>query len=265
LEIRHDPHSNVCEAPIQMKSNCGCLLIDDFGRHRIETLDLLYRWIVPLENRIDFLTLPTGKKIQVPFEQLIIFSTNLEPKDLVDEAFLRRIPYKIEIKDPDLAEFRRLFDHYAGTFQCDNNPEVVDWLLATHYRPHRRAMRRCHPRDLLAQVRNYCSYNGYRMEMKREYLDRVVTSYFTVVNGLADESMPRAAASSPPVASSEAMHTSVMASPASTPSPRDASGAISPTPPQPFAAAFPTSNVTSVPPVAAPSVQTYATEAMPSA
>ena len=89
LEIRHDPHSNVSEAPLQMKSNCGCLLVDDFGRQRIEPQELLNRWIVPLESRIDFLKLPSGKKIQVPFEQLIIFSTNLEPSQLVDEAFLR--------------------------------------------------------------------------------------------------------------------------------------------------------------------------------
>ena len=100
LEIRHDPGSNVSEAPLQLKSNCGCLLIDDFGRQRIEPTELLNRWIIPLENRHDFLTLATGKKIQVPFEQLIIFSTNLEPTDLADEAFLRRIPYKIEVHDP---------------------------------------------------------------------------------------------------------------------------------------------------------------------
>ncbi|MEZ6071120.1 MAG: AAA family ATPase [Pirellulales bacterium] len=92
LEIRHDPRSNVSEAPLQMKSNCGSLLIDDFGRQRIEPRELLNRWIVPLESGFDLLTLPTGKKIQVPFEQLILFSTNLKPDDLVDEAFLRAFP-----------------------------------------------------------------------------------------------------------------------------------------------------------------------------
>ncbi len=110
LEIRHDPVSNVSEASMQLKSNCGCLLIDDFGRQRIDPTELLNRWIVPLECRHDFLTLATGKKIQVPFEQLIIFSTNLEPTDLADEAFLRRIPYKIEVKDPSVAEFAKLFE-----------------------------------------------------------------------------------------------------------------------------------------------------------
>ena len=181
LEIRHDPYSNISEAPLQMKSNCGCLLIDDFGRQRIEPRELLNRWIIPLENRHDFLTLSTGKKIQVPFEQLIIFSTNLEPSDLVDEAFLRRIPYKIEIGDADEEEFHRLFQLYAGAFGCEYRPEVVEHLLAKHYRPARRPMRRCHPRDLLSQILNYCNYHERPMEMRPEYFDRVVKSYFTVV------------------------------------------------------------------------------------
>jgi predicted ATPase with chaperone activity len=180
LEIRHDPRCNVSEAPLQMKSNCGCLLIDDFGRQRIEPAELLNRWIVPLENRHDFLTLSTGKKFQVPFEQLIIFSTNLEPSDLVDEAFLRRIPYKIEIGDPDEAEFHKLFGLYCKAFGCENRPEVVNYLLEKHYRG-KRPLRRCHPRDLLNQIRNYCAYNDKPMEMRPEYFDGVVGSYFTVV------------------------------------------------------------------------------------
>ncbi len=183
LEIRHDPHSNTSEAPLQMKSNCGCLLIDDFGRQRIEPAELLNRWIVPLENRVDYLTLSTGKKIQVPFEQLIIFSTNLEPSDLVDEAFLRRIPYKIEIGDADEEEFHRLFQLYCRSFECEYRPDVVDHLLSKHYRPHRRPLRRCHPRDLLSQIEHYCAYNDVPVEMRPEHFDRVVRSYFTVVIG----------------------------------------------------------------------------------
>jgi predicted ATPase with chaperone activity len=181
LEIRHDPRSNVSEAPLQLKSNCGCLLIDDFGRQRIEPAELLNRWIIPLENRQDFLTLSTGKKFPVPFEQLIIFSTNLEPSDLVDEAFLRRIPYKIEIVDPDDAEFHGLFKLYANTFGCEYRAEVVDYLLNSYYHALGRPMRRCHPRDLLGQVRNYCVYNDLPMEMRPEYFDRVIKSYFTMV------------------------------------------------------------------------------------
>ena len=186
LEIRHDPHSNVSEAPLQLKSNCGCLLIDDFGRQRIEPAELLNRWIIPLENRHDYLTLATGKKFQVPFEQLIIFSTNLEPSSLADEAFLRRIPYKIEIGDPDEAEFHRLFQTYARNLGFPYEKAAIDYLLAKHYRPCRRPMRRCHPRDLLAQIQNYCRYNDVPLELRPEYLDRIVKRYFTAVAKEAD-------------------------------------------------------------------------------
>ena len=183
LDIRHDPHANVSEAPLQMKSNCGCLLIDDFGRQRIEPRHLLNRWIVPLENRQDFLTMATGKKICVPFEQLVIFSTNLEPKDLVDEAFLRRIPYKIKIGDPDEREFHHLFELYCRQLRCEYRADVVQWLIDHHYRPQGRPMRRCHPRDLISQVMCFCVYNDRPMELRPEYLDRAVRSYFTVVIG----------------------------------------------------------------------------------
>lgn len=181
LEIRHDPRANVSEAPLQLKSNCGSLLIDDFGRQRMEPAELLNRWIVPLEKRYDFLTLASGKKIQVPFEQLIIFSTNLEPEDLVDEAFLRRIPYKINIEDPSEEEFHRLFAFCSPSLGFEYRPEVIDYLLATHYKAVGRARRRCHPRDLLGQIRNYCVYNSLPLEMLPEHFDRVVKSYFTVV------------------------------------------------------------------------------------
>ncbi|QDU27495.1 hypothetical protein ETAA8_25830 [Anatilimnocola aggregata] len=183
LEIRNDARSNVSEASLQLKSNCGCLLIDDFGRQRMQPVELLNRWIVPLENRFDFLTLATGKKIQVPFEQLIIFSTNLQPKDLADEAFLRRIPYKIEVKDPGREEFHLLFKICCKSLSCEFKPEVVDHLIEKHYKPARRPLRRCQPRDLLNQVRNFCVYNAIPVEMKPEYFDRVVPSYFTVVSG----------------------------------------------------------------------------------
>jgi predicted ATPase with chaperone activity len=182
LEIRHDQRTNVSEASIQLKSNCGCLLIDDFGRQRIDPADLLNRWIVPLENRVDYLTLATGKKIQVPFEQLIIFSTNLEPLDLADEAFLRRIPYKIEVKNPSLSEFARLFEAACRSYGCRFFPEAVHYLIETHYAPSKRSLRRCHPRDLLNQIKNYCLYYGRPMELRPDYLDRVVRSYFTALN-----------------------------------------------------------------------------------
>jgi predicted ATPase with chaperone activity len=180
LELRHDPTTNISEAPLQLKSNCGCLLIDDFGRQRIEPTALLNRWIIPLENRHDFLTLATGKKIDVPFEQLIIFSTNLEPSDLADEAFLRRIPYKIEIGDPPLEEFRRLFESACRSQGVAYQPQAVDYLVQTHYRPHGRPLRRCQPRDLLTQAAHYCAFHGVPLQLSPQLIDRIVKSYFTV-------------------------------------------------------------------------------------
>jgi hypothetical protein len=177
LEIRHDPRTNISEAPLQMKSNCGCLLIDDFGRQRIAPTELLNRWIVPLENRRDYLTLSTGKKIEIPFEQLIIFSTNLEPHDLVDEAFLRRIPYTIKVADPSEDEFYQLFEAYAAELNCEYRSDAVRHLLDQHYRPQGRSLRRCHARDFLKQLRNYCTYNGLPLEMRPDYIDIVSRSF----------------------------------------------------------------------------------------
>ena len=179
LEIRHDARTNTSEAPLQMKSNCGCLLIDDFGRQQVAPTELLNRWIIPLENRVDYLTLSTGKKIQVPFDQLIIFSTNLDPNELVDEAFLRRIPYKIEVGDPSEEEFFGLFEMEAEQIGCEYRAEVVAKLVERHYQAKGRAMRRCHPRDLLRQVRNYCSYYDRPVEMQIDLFERAVASYFT--------------------------------------------------------------------------------------
>lgn len=181
LEIHYNRQSNVSEAPLQMKSNCGCLLLDDFGRQRIAPAELLNRWIVPLEMRHDFLTLASGKKIQVPFDQLIIFSTNLEPEDLVDEAFLRRIPYKIEVHDPSEEEFHYLFRLYCEQAGCEYRKDVVNYLIDTHYHSVNRAMRRCHARDLLFQIRNYCRYHNLTLEIRPEYFDVVVGSYFAMV------------------------------------------------------------------------------------
>ena len=181
LEIRHDSTSNISEAPLQMKSNCGCLLIDDFGRQRVKPEQLLNRWIIPLENKHDYLTLATGKKIQVPFQQLIIFSTNLDPADLVDEAFLRRIPYRIEVEDPEEQEFHRLFQISAEKLGCNYDPEAVEHLMNKWYRAEKRPMRRCHARDLLLQVRSYCLYRGLQFEMLPEYFDVVSECFFTRV------------------------------------------------------------------------------------
>jgi hypothetical protein len=181
LEIHHSREGNISEAALQMKSNCGSLLLDDFGRQRIAPGELLNRWIVPLECRHDFLTLANGKRIQVPFEQLIIFSTNLEPEDLVDEAFLRRIPYKIEVGDPSVEEFHYLFRLYCESMNCEYRKDIVTYLVETHYRPKNRAMRRCHPRDLLSQIRSLTRYQDVPFELRPEYFDQVVECYFAMV------------------------------------------------------------------------------------
>lgn len=177
LEVRHDPRSNICEAPLQMKSNCGCLLIDDFGRQRISPAELLNRWIVPLENRCDFLTLPTGKKIQIPFEQFLVFSTNLDPDSLVDEAFLRRVPYKIFVGDPTANEFRTLMADVSQQLGFKVTPEAAEHLLR-FYRGNNRPLRRCHPRDLLTQVASFCRYRKIPLTIRPEYLDQACRSYF---------------------------------------------------------------------------------------
>lgn len=182
LEIHFDPVTKVSEAPLQLKSNNGTLLIDDFGRQRIAPIELLNRWTVPLEKRYDFLSLYNGKQIRVPFDQLILFSTNLEPRQLVDESFMRRIPYKIYAQDPDEATFRELFAMFGaklGFLEVDE--AALDHLIDRHYRKAERPFRACQPRDLLLQVRNYCVYNDLPLEMKAHYFDFAANNYFTVM------------------------------------------------------------------------------------
>ncbi|MDA7980541.1 MAG: AAA family ATPase [Pirellulales bacterium] len=181
LEVTLNTTTGVCEAPFQLKSNCGTLVIDDFGRQRMSTDELLNRWIVPLEKRYDFLNLPNGKKIQVPFDQLIIFSTNLEPKQLVDDAFLRRIPYKIEVTDPSEEEYRELFRLMAKLLKIPHEEGVVDHLITNHYRANNRPFRCCQPRDLLLQIRNYCFYTSQEPKMTKEFMDLAVENYFAVM------------------------------------------------------------------------------------
>lgn len=181
LEVLNNPESNINESPLQLKSNCGTLVIDDFGRQKMSVDQLLNRWIVPLEKRYDFLNMPSGKKIQVPFDQLVIFSTNLEPRDLVDDAFLRRIPYKIEVGNPPEADFRKLFEIMCRVLQIPHRAEAIDYLVKTHYLPTQRPFRNCQPRDLLLQVRNYCLYNDLEVELKEEYFDFACENYFSVM------------------------------------------------------------------------------------
>jgi predicted ATPase with chaperone activity len=181
LEVRYNPNTRISEASTQLKSNCGTLVIDDFGRQRMNPFELLNRWIVPLENRYDYLSLANGLKIQVPFDQLLIFSTNLEPRDLVDEAFLRRIPYKINVEDPTEEEFRQLFRMMCGVIGFAYDDAQITRLIERHYRPTDRPFRCCQPRDLLLLARNFCRYRIEEPVLSEENLDFAATVYFAVM------------------------------------------------------------------------------------
>jgi SpoVK/Ycf46/Vps4 family AAA+-type ATPase len=178
LDLSFNAIAKFYEAPLQLKANGGVFVVDDFGRQRIRPQDLLNRWIVPLESRVDYLTLHTGKKFQVPFEVLIVFATNLEPKSLADEAFLRRIPYKIPIVDPTIEEYSRIFELNCIRRKLHFHPVLVAYLHRRHYRPSGRPLRSCHPRDLLDQVTALCRYRRMQPTITRELLDRVCASYF---------------------------------------------------------------------------------------
>lgn len=181
LEIQYNPQTGISEAPVQMKSNTGLLLIDDFGRQRMSVDELLNRWIVPLEKRYDFLNTSNGKKIMVPFDQLVVFSTNLEPKDLVDDAFLRRIPYKIEVPNPSLENFVKLFEIMCKIYKFKWEPQMVKRLIELHYIPHDRPFRNCHPRDLLLQVKNYNLYLKQPMVLSDTAFDFACENYFSIM------------------------------------------------------------------------------------
>jgi hypothetical protein len=181
LDLIFNPVAHYYEAPFQMKANGGMFLIDDFGRQRMNPQDLLNRWIVPLETRIDFLTLHTGKKIEIPFEQLVVFSTNLNPADLVDDAFLRRIRHKIRVGDPTLEEFRAVFQIVAKARGIEWKEDGFKYLIETHYTKADRALKNSHPRDLLDQLIDLAKYKGTTPAMIPALLDQAAGAYFTVM------------------------------------------------------------------------------------
>jgi hypothetical protein len=178
LDLTFNPISKFYEAPIHMKANGGVFLVDDFGRQRIRPEELLNRWIVPLENRFDYLTLHTGKKFQIPFDVLVVFATNLNPESLADEAFLRRIPYKIPVADPTVEEFTRIFEMNCKRRKLRFHQVMVAYLHRRHYAPVNRPLRACHPRDLLDQVTALCRYRGIEPAISRELLDAACSAYF---------------------------------------------------------------------------------------
>ncbi len=178
LDLIYDEVAHYYEAPFQLKANGGMFLIDDFGRQQMRPRDLLNRWIVPLEKRIDFLTLRTGKKIEIPFDELIVFSTNLAPRDLVDEAFLRRIQNKIEVRNPTFEEYREILRRNCDTLGVPFNEEGTVYLLREHYVKAKRELRSCQPRDLLKQIIGIAAYQGVAPALTKELIDTAVISYF---------------------------------------------------------------------------------------
>ena len=178
LETRFNASAGIAEAPVQLKANCGTLVIDDFGRQRVSSTDILNRLIVPLEKHYDFLYLASGRQIQVPFDELLVLSTNLEPRELLDEAFLRRIPYKIEIGDPTEVQFRDLLHSQAASMSFEIEAGAIDHLIEQHYRRAHRPYRFCHPRDLLRQVKNFCEVHAQPKRLTPDGFDLAVQNYF---------------------------------------------------------------------------------------
>jgi predicted ATPase with chaperone activity len=177
LDLIYDETSKFYEAPFQMKANGGIFMVDDFGRQRVSPKDLLNRWIVPLEKRVDYLTLHTGKKIEIPFDMLIIFSTNLDPADLVDEAFLRRIRYKIGIEAPTVAQYEEIFKRMCARKNIEYRAESMSQILSI-YRAKNIGLRSCHPRDIIEQLIDTARFLGQPPALTSQLVEMACESYF---------------------------------------------------------------------------------------
>jgi hypothetical protein len=178
LELSYTSASRFYQAPIQLLANGGVLVIDDFGRQRCSVVDLLNRWINPLESRTDYLTLQSGQKMPVPFVVLVVFATNIKPADLVDEAFLRRIHYKVFAENPSTADFKRIFERCCRDRRLACDEAIVDRLIADFFRRRGIALRGCHPRDLIEHALALADYTGAPRQLTFELLLEACASYF---------------------------------------------------------------------------------------
>jgi hypothetical protein len=176
LELRYDSEARSYEAPLHMKALGGCFLIDDFGRQLVSPTNLLNRWIVPLESRVDYLKLHTGKTISVPFEELVIFSTNLEPADLMDPAFLRRLPYKIEVGPPDLEHYRTIFERECIRQGLELREDVFNFIVYMVREEMALELAAYHPRFIVDQVVATCQFLGRTPELKSPYIDYAINN-----------------------------------------------------------------------------------------
>jgi hypothetical protein len=178
LDLKYNSTGKFYEAPLQMKANGGIFMIDDFGRQQVRAMDLLNRWIVPLEKKYDYLNTANGTKVEVPFDEILIFSTNLDPSQLADEAFLRRIKFKIEIRDPDEAQYRAIWELVCRGKRVDYDERGVDYLIEKWYRPSKRPFRMCQPRDILDQMMSIAKYNMERVNFSPDLIDAACATYF---------------------------------------------------------------------------------------
>jgi hypothetical protein len=178
LDLEFDPISKFYLAPLQMKANNGLFIIDDFGRQPIEPKMLLNRWIVPLERRVDFMTLHTGMKFEIPFDELIVFCTNIDPKTLMDDAFLRRIRYKIHIGHPTEGEFQAIFMRVCEDKGIPFDQEVFDHLRENCYRKFGVTPNACHPRDLIDFIIDDSRYYRQHPRLTKEGITEAWNNYF---------------------------------------------------------------------------------------
>jgi len=178
LELRLDESSGIYAAPLQMKANNGILIIDDFGRQLMSPRDLLNRWIVPLDRRVDYLMLRYGVKFQIPFELMVVFSTNLEPSDLADEAFLRRIHNKIFVDAVDDKAFDQIFHRVVGAFNIPCEPDSAEYLRKLCLREGRTELRACYPADICNILTSIGKYEGRPPYMSKSELERAAALYF---------------------------------------------------------------------------------------
>lgn len=178
LDLRYNENSKVYEAPFQLKANNGVYLIDDFGRQRATPAEVLNRWIVPMERRVDYLSFLSGGKMTVPFEAFLVFSTNLNPADLGDEAFLRRIQYKMLLRGPTESEFVRIFEGFCTARKLPCSRALVMRFIDKHYRRSGKSFRRCHPRDVLSHALNLMHFEKLPYELNETILDRAFASCF---------------------------------------------------------------------------------------
>ncbi len=178
LDLTFNPSAKYYQSPPHIKANGGVFLIDDFGRQLVRPRDLLNRWIVPLEKRVDYLTLHTGKVFQIPFDTIVIFATNLEPQKLADEAFLRRIRNKIFVSDPTPDTYAKIFQTICEQKQVKFDARAMEYLFRNVYQKHRINLRSCHPRDLIDHILSIAKFNGVPPTLDRALLDRAAKTYF---------------------------------------------------------------------------------------